>query len=87
MDTLNAEELAAIALVGLAGYNIVKAAIESHAALASGGLLTAAAIKSIKDAIKSTAAATVAVGVLCTAYNNCVLSYNDVLNHTDNIHY
>lgn len=87
VDTLNAEEFAAIGLVGLAGYNIVKAAIESHAALASGGLLSAAAIKSIKDAIKSTTAAAVAVGALCSAYNNCVLSYNDVLNHTDNIHY
>ena len=87
VDALNAAELAAIPLISLAAFNIVKAAIASHAAVASGGTLSPAAIKSIQSAIKATGAAAVSVGVVCSCYNNCALSYKYALNHTDNIHY
>lgn len=87
VDALNAAEWAAIPLIGMAGYNIVQAAITSHAAIASGGVLTPAAIASIKVAGKWTSAAGVAVGLVCSTYNDCTLSYKQVLNKTDNIHY
>jgi len=71
----------------MAGYNIVKAAIESHAAIASGGILTPVAIASIKSVGTWTASAAVAVGVVCSTYNNYALSYKNVLNNTDNYHH
>ncbi len=87
VDSLNAAEWAAIPLIGVAGFNIVKAAITSHAALASGGVLSAAAIASIKSAVTATGAAGVAIGLVCSTYNDCAISYKNVLNNTDNIHY
>lgn len=87
VDELNAAEWAAIPLIGVAAFNIVKAAIVSHAAIASGGILTPEAIASIKSAVTATGAAGVAVGLVCSTYNNCAISYKYALNHTDNIHY
>lgn len=87
VDALNSAEWAAIPLIGMAGFNIVKAAIASYAAITTGGVLTAGAIASIKAAGKWSASAAIAVGVVCSTYNNCALSYSDVLNHTDNYHY
>lgn len=87
VDALNAQEWVVIGGIGLTAYNVVKAYIESHAAIASGGILTAAAIDSIKDACVSLGATTVAIGLLCTTYNNCAMSYKDALYATDNIHY
>ena len=71
----------------ITAYHTVKAYIESHAAIASGGILTAAAIDSIKDACAALGATGVAIGYLCTLYNNCALSFTDALYATDNIHY
>ena len=87
VDDLNAAELAAIPLIGVAAFNIVKAAIVSHAAVTTGGTLTAAAIASIKTAAKATGAAAVAIGLVCSTYNDCALSFKYALNNTDNIHY
>ena len=87
VDALNAQEWVVIGGIGLTAYNTVKAYIESHAAIASGGILTVAAIDSIKDACASLGATSVAIGLLCTTYNNCAMSYKDALNATDNIHY
>lgn len=87
VDTLNAQEWAVIGGIGLSIFNIVKAAMVSHAAIATGGVLTAAAVDSIKDAAVSAGGTTIGIGLLCTTYNNCAMSYTDVLNATDNIHY
>lgn len=87
VDALNAQEFVVIGAVGVSAYEIIKAAIISHAAIASGGILTAEAIDSIKDAVVSTGATGVAIGLLCTCYNNCAMAYQDVFNATDNKHY
>jgi len=42
---------------------------------------------SIKDAAVVARGTAVGVGLLCTTYNNCALSYKDVFGSTDNIHY
>lgn len=87
VDKLNAQEWAVIGGAGLTIFNTVKACIISHAAIASGGILTTAAIDSIKDAIVAAGGTTIGVGLLCTTYNNCAMSYNDVFEATNNKHY
>lgn len=87
VDALNAQEFVVIGAIGVSAYEIVKAAIFSHAAIASGGVLTAAAIDSIKSAVVATGTTGVAIGLLCTTYNNCAMSYEDVKRATNNIHY
>lgn len=87
VDNLNAAEWAAIPLIGVAAFNVVKAAIVSHAAVASGGTLTPAAIASIKSAVTATGAAGVAIGLVCSTYNDCAISFKYALNNTNNIHY
>jgi hypothetical protein len=87
VDALNAQEWVVIGGIGVSAYQTVKAYIESHAAIASGGILTAAAIDSIKDACVALGATGVAIGLLCTTYNNCAMSFVNVMEETDNIHY
>lgn len=87
VDALNAQEWAVIGGVGLSIFNIVKAAIISHAAVATGGTLTAAAIDSIKDSAVAAGGTAIGIGFLCTTYNNCARSYRVIYNNTDNIHY
>lgn len=87
VDALNAQEFVVIGAVGLSVYEVVKAAITTHAAVATDGLLSGAAIDSIKNAVAAVGATGVAIDLLCTIYNNCAMSYKDVWKATDNYHY
>lgn len=87
VDALNAQEFVVIIAFGASVFELARAAITSHAAIASGGVLTAAAIDSIRNAVIAVAGTAVGIGYLCTTYNDCVLSYIDVFENTDNIHY
>lgn len=86
VDALNAAEWAAISLTGMATFKILRAAVVSHAAISSGGALTTQAINSIISAIGATSAAGVAIGVVCSTYNDCNISYKKAFNDTNNIH-
>lgn len=70
----------------MATFKILRAAVVSHAAISSGGALTTQAINSIISAIGATSAAGVAIGVVCSTYNDCNISYKKAFNDTNNIH-
>ncbi|OON95174.1 MAG: hypothetical protein ATN32_07270 [Candidatus Epulonipiscium fishelsonii] len=59
----------------------------SHSAVASGGILTPKAATEIVQATSATVSAAEEIYDLIDDYNNCLDSYMDVLNSTDNIHY
>lgn len=82
VNNLNAQEWAVLGGLGLSVFNVVKAAIISHAAIASGGILTAGAIEAIKDAAVSAGGTAVGVGLLCTTFNDCNRSYLAVADHS-----
>lgn len=65
VDALNAQEWVVIGGIGVFAYQTVKAYIESHVAIASGGILTAATIDSIKDGCVALGAIGIAIGLLC----------------------
>lgn len=87
VNTLNDKEWAAVSLYGVAIVSSAGAGFASGIAIASGGVLTPAAIAAIVGATGATGAAAIALTGIGTQCNVCELSYWNALNSSDNVHY
>lgn len=86
VDSLNDQEWIVIGAATTSIFSIIKAAMISKAAIATGGILTRAATASIIKASGAVGTTAILVGSLITKFNNCTLSYNAVKKATNNIH-
>ncbi|ONI46851.1 hypothetical protein AN642_02570 [Epulopiscium sp. SCG-B10WGA-EpuloA2] len=86
VDNLNTAEKEFIKNATSLTLNVVNASIESYAAISSGGILTAGAIESIVSTVIAIEDMADSIEYICYIYNDCVQSFSDVYNNTDNMH-
>jgi hypothetical protein len=87
VNTLNDKEWTAISLSGVALVSSAGAGFASGIAVASGGLLTPAAIAGIVAATGATGASAIAISAVGTQCNSCELAYWNARNTSDNLHF